>query len=388
MNDRGGSASINVSSRHVSPQHVSSRRKPWAENRLCLDYAAEAARLGPPVTPIIDAHTHIHGVHAASVYKRARDLFGVSLTYSMTTIREAPAIAEIFGDSVRFIAVPEFMAADRKHAQTAGFLDAIEKFHALGSRIVKFWTAPRSRDYGRDAGDETLMSLDNDWRRRAMDLAHSLGMMFMVHVADPDTWFSAKYADVSRYGTKESQYEPLERAITRYPGTPWLAAHMGGWPENITFLDGLLTRHENLHLDTSATKWMVRELSKHPRNEVVAFFNKWRGRLLFGTDIVTMDEHLRPAADPAMLKAAQASSEAEALELYASRYWALRTLFETGYDGESPIADTDLMMVAPAEHDEMSAPRLRGLNLPAETLRAVYRDSAMNVLERWRAEHL
>jgi len=263
----------------------------------------------------------------------------------------------------------------------------IEGLHARGARIVKFWTAPRSRDYGREVGDETLLSLDNEWRVRAMELAHSLGMMFMVHVADPDTWFEKKYADASVYGTKESQYEPLERALARHPDTPWLAAHMGGWPEDLEFLDGMLTRHANLYLDTAATKWMVRELSRSPIAGARAFFKRWRGRILFGSDIVAMDDHLARSDDPAMVKSAQASSAEEAFDLYASRYWALRTLFETGYEGGSPIADPDLAMVDPARYDEMSAPRLRGLSLPAEDVRAIEHDAAADLLEGWRAAH-
>ncbi|MHC4590503.1 MAG: hypothetical protein ACYTAQ_14535 [Planctomycetota bacterium] len=40
-----------------------------------------------------------------------------------------------------------------------------------------------------------------------------------------------------------------------------------------------------------------------------------------------------------------ASSPQEAFDLYASRYWALRTLFETDHVGPSPIADPDLALV-------------------------------------------
>ena len=43
----------------------------------------------------------------------------------------------------------------------------------------------------------------------------------------------------------------------------------------------------------------------------------------------------------------KASNPQEAMDLYASRYWALRHLFESRYDGPSPIADPDLAMVDP-----------------------------------------
>lgn len=355
--------------------------RPTAANRLLLDYRAEAARLGPPPAPIIDVHSHINGARAARIYRATRDLYGVTTTYSMTQLAEAAHVREALGETIRFIAVPEYMSQDRRRAMREGFLENIEAFHKLGSRIVKFWAAPRSRDFAEEVGDGDYAPLDSEWRMRAMEHASSLGMMFMTHVADPDTWFKTKYADASRYGTKASHYLPLERVLDRF-SAPWIAAHMGGWPEDLNFLDGLLARHDNLSLDTSATKWMVRELSLHSRERIIEFLTRWRGRVLFGSDIVTMDSHLTPDAGPRGM-GEQASSEQEAFDLYASRYWALRTMWETGYDGESPIADPDLMMVDPGRHDAMSAPRLVGKSIPADLLKSLYHDAAANLLDSW-----
>ena len=75
----------------------------------------------------------------------------------------------------------------------------------------------------------------------------------------------------------------------------------------------------------------------------------------------------------------KASTREEAFDLYASRYWALRRLWETDHDGESPIADPDLAMVDPDHHTEMDAPRLRGMSLPAEILRDFYREAALGL---------
>ena len=113
-----------------------------------------------------------------------------------------------------------------------------------------------------------------------------------------------------------------------------------------------------------------------------AFFDRWRGRLIFGSDIVTTDEHLL-ANDSSHPRGRQATSEAEARELYQSRYAALRTMYETSFDGESPIADPDLAMVDPEQFDAMSAPTLRGLSLGAEDLRALYHDTHEAVVGAW-----
>jgi hypothetical protein len=364
------------------PPSTPARRAPF--NRLGLDYRAEAARMASPVAPlpIIDAHTHINGARAARIYREARDLFGVGFTYSQTHLADIPAVREALGGTVGFVAIPNWMAADRRHAHTEGFLEGIEGFHRAGARIVKFWNAPRKVDFTEQYGDASMARLDNEWNIRGMRLAESLGYMFMVHVGDPDTWFATKYADASRYGSKPDQYLAFERLMDRF-GVPWMAAHMAGWPEDLDFLDGLLGRHPNLILDTSATKWMVRELSRHPRERLVEFLTRWKGRILFGSDIVTTDLHLSPETGPRGLGEG-ASSPEDAFELYASRYWALRTLLETGYDGESPIADPDLKMVDPSRFDDMSAPRLVGKRLPAELLRSLYVDAAEATLHAWR----
>jgi len=356
-------------------------------NRLGLDYEREATKLGTPVCPIIDAHAHINGAQAAQVYMRVCDLYGIERVYSQTQLAQADAVREVMGDRISFVAIPEYMHSDREWAHTAGFLENLDEWHARGARMVKFWGAPRLRDYVEGMGLEAdeIVPFDCDWKLRIAEKASSLGMMLMVHCADPDTWFQTMYKDAGIYGTKASQYESLERLLEK-TGMACLAAHMGGWPEDLGFLRGLLDRHPKLILDTSATKWMVRELSKHPTDDLVSFLDRYRGRVLFGSDLVTSDEHLTPTdPDSPSFGNQLANSVDEAFELYASRYWALRTMYETDYRGESNIADPDLMMVDPAGHDAMSAPRLRGHGLDRARLCTLYRDACVGTLDRWYA---
>jgi hypothetical protein len=69
---------------------------------------------------------------------------------------------------------------------------------------------------------------------------------------------------------------------------------------------------------------------------------------------------------------AKATSHEEAYDLYASRYWALRTLLERDYHGESPIADPDLHLVNPHQHNPLDAPTLRGVSLSSDSLAYLY----------------
>lgn len=349
-------------------------------NRLGLDFAAEATRFPELGYGIIDMHAHINGVEASAVWEPIASAYGVEKTLSMTRLEDVPLMRERFGDAIEFITIPDWHHADKRHGHGTDYLARIESYREQGAKIVKFWNAPRFIDFGLEAGDKHLLALDGEMRVEQMRLAERLGMICMTHVADPDTWFAAKYTDRAKYGAKLDHYAPLRRALDRF-AMPWIAAHMGGFPEDLGFLDRLLEAHPNLHLDTSATKWMVRELGRHPRDEIVSFLTKWRGRIVFGTDTVTTDEHLREG-DKLSEMGRKATSRDGAHDLYASRYWTLRMMWEGSGEVTSPIADPDLAMVHPERHGPLDAPVLRGLALPQDLLRSLYRDAALALLAR------
>lgn len=358
-------------------------------NRHNADYRAEARRLGPPAVPIIDAHAHINGEGASAVWLEAADAFGIQRVYTQTLIEQAGVVSRTLGERARFVAVPRFGSEDRAHGFTQGFLEDLTRWREeFDARVVKLWNAPRLVDFLEEQGwrvpREEIVPFDGAWRMRIAEKAVDLGMMLMVHIADPDTWFRTKYKDASRYGTKADQYPSLERLLNAFPDTPLLGAHMLGWPEDLDFLDGMLDRHPNLILDCSATKWMIRELSKHPRERLIAFMDRWRGRVLFGSDIVTSDKHLEPSPESDRAFAADlASTREEAFELYASRYWAYRTMLETDYEGESNIADPDLAMEHPDRFGPTDAALLVGKSLPEATLGTLYQGAAEATMERW-----
>lgn len=358
---------------------------PTGANRLGIDYRVEAGRL-PWSGPIVDIHAHTGGVRAAAIYKDVMDLFGVRTVFTQVRVQDAASVRSVLGDRVKFIAFPNFRESDRRHAFTEGYLEDIATFHATyGARMIKLWNAPRLRELITSDDAREIVEFDGAWRIRHAELAERLGMMFMVHVADPDTWFRTRYSDASRFGAKIDHYRGLRVMLDRFKG-PWLAAHMGGWPEDLAFLDSLLTAHPNLYLDTSATKWVVRELSAHPRDRVVAFFEKWQGRVLFGSDIVTTDEHLTPKPEAAGVArhpmADLADSPASAFTLYASRYMALRLMLETRYEGPGLIADPDLMMVDPSRYDDGSAPSYQGIGLSREVLESLYGGAAAGMFAK------
>jgi predicted TIM-barrel fold metal-dependent hydrolase len=272
--------------------------------------------------PIIDAHAHVmrakpeKGEYGPDALDQAATMlevaaeFGVRRIYSMCPPEDIPPLRERFGDRLAFNGPISKKAADEPDDAAYQLLD---RFLEQGVKIIKFWSAPRGRERG--------LFVDAPWRIEAARRARAAGVrVVMVHVADPDTWFRTTYADAAKFGTKADQYVGLERMLGLFPDLTWIAAHMGGDPEHADHLEALLERYPNLHFDTSAAKWQVREVSAH-RDAVRSLMVRKPDRFLFGSDVVT--RHGLPR------------------EHYVSRYWAHRTLWESAWEGQSPIADPD-----------------------------------------------
>jgi hypothetical protein len=68
------------------------------------------------------------------------------------------------------------------------------------------------------------------------------------------------------------------------------------------------------------------------------------------------------------------SGDDRGFDFLASRFWAHRKLWETAYNGPSPIFDPDLK--------EEEQPILRGLALPDDVIQKVYHDNAVKLLGR------
>jgi predicted TIM-barrel fold metal-dependent hydrolase len=308
--------------------------------------------------PITDVHAHVlrtrlpvpeaetpPGPEPAYTLEQAETMlavgreFGVGRTFSMCYPDDIGPLRERFGKALEFIGS---ITKKPEESEDVAY-QLLDRFLGLGVRALKFWSAPRGRERG--------LFVDAPWRIEAARRARTAGVrVVMVHVADPDRWFQTTYADAAKFGSKPEQYVGLERMIQMFPDMTWIGAHMGGDPEHPDHLEELLERYPNLYFDTSATKWQVREVS--PRREAVrSLVCRHPERFLFGTDSVT--RHGLPR------------------EHYVSRYWCQRTLWESVWEGPSPIADPDF---APPD-GQPSAPMLQGVGLPPEVVRQVYHDN-------------
>jgi predicted TIM-barrel fold metal-dependent hydrolase len=313
--------------------------------------------------PIIDVHAHVMRTRPtdtgdgppprgelgattdqAGIMLGQAEQFGIGLTYSMCYPEDIAPLRQRFGDRIAF----NGSIHKRPDEPDEAAYRLLDQFVQARVRLIKLWAAPRGRERG--------LLLDTPWRIESVKRARAAGIRaVMVHVGDPDIWFERVYADVAKYGSKKDQYRPLERMLQEFPDLTWIAAHMGGDVEHPDHLEALIERYPNLHFDTSATKWQVREASAR-RDAVRGLIMRHPRRFLFGSDLVT--RHGLVA------------------EHYVSRYWCQRTLWESGWEGSSPIADSDY---TPGTNGA-STPTLRGLALPADVLDLVYHANAERLL--------
>src|SRR5262249_2235107 len=314
--------------------------------------------------PIIDLHAHVlvtrpddppngppKGFGPGGTLDQAVEMLDVADSFGVTRIlstcypADIPPLRDRFVDRLGSNGSTSKKTLDAPDEEAYRLLD---RFLELGVEMIKFWAAPRGRDRG--------LVVNAPWRIEAARRARAAGVRtVMVHVADPDSWFRTVYADAAKFGTKADQYVGLERMLELFPDMTWIGAHMGGDAEHPDHLAALLEKYPNLHFDTSATKWVVREASRHPA-AVRDLICRHAERFFFGSDLVT--RHI--------LKR----------EHYVSRYWCQRTLWESDWQGPSPIADPDYKP-APGEPE---AGWLRGVNLPANVRRRVYHDNAAHLL--------
>jgi predicted TIM-barrel fold metal-dependent hydrolase len=302
-----------------------------------LDEARGTGFMAPPARkvacPIIDVHTHMTEPATDHELVDAARRYGIARIVAIAPLDEGLDVQARYPGEV--VIAARALIPDRRARRPIEdrAVAVVHRAHGHQVPLIKLWFAPRIRD-------RLDFLLDSPRLDRVFDAIAACGMGVLVHVSDPDRWFERKY-DSAKYGTKADQYPMLETRLRQFPTIPVIAAHMGGDPEHLDHLAALLTRYPNLFLDTSATKWIVRELGRQ-RAAAREFFRRWAERICFGTDQVVLKE-----PDPVR---------------YAVRYWVHQMFWETDLVCPSPIPDPD----------SDGPPVLRGLDLPEDVLEQIY----------------
>ncbi|MBO2520050.1 MAG: hypothetical protein CW349_10250 [Firmicutes bacterium] len=304
-------------------------------------------RVPPPTKvaiPLIDVHTHAFPDRPTHELVEAAELYQVERLVALASLEQSVEVQSQFPHMVLPGPMLDFTHWQDPDRFAATNIAVVREAARAGAPLIKLWFAPRFQD-------RVPMKLDD---ARLDPIFEEIGrqkLAVLVHVADPDIWFAKYYTDTARYGTKADQYPPLEYRLERHPEIVFISAHMGGDPEHLDHLAELMDRYPNYHVDTSATKWIVRELGRKPA-EARDFFQAYADRILFGSDqVVFRAEDAEP-------------------HRYRMRYWIHRAFWETDIRAPSPLPDGD------AEGE----PQLNGLDLPVPVLEKVYRENALRLL--------
>ncbi len=298
--------------------------------------------------PIVDAHMHTKDAASLQAYwDIAEPFYGVRHVVAIVDLATAVELKKSYGLRVQpavWAIAPRSEKEDlRDMTEFRRRKEAyLEQIAAEGFRILKLWFTPRFYEWSH-------LRLDDPALDFFFERVQKLRLAILIHVADPDFWFTQKYNDVAKYGSKADQYLQLTHRLEQFPEVIVQGAHFGGDPEHLDHLADMLQRYPNLYLDSSATKWVSREFSKHGP-AARDFLTQFADRILFGTDLVANPEREKEGKR----------------EHYATRFYVHQIMWERSGVFDSPIED----------EDSVETPRFRGLALPESVLAKFYWENA------------
>ncbi|MHA2109604.1 MAG: amidohydrolase family protein [Candidatus Hodarchaeales archaeon] len=231
----------------------------------------------------------------------------------------------------------------------------IDKAHTNEIRVLKMFVGPMFQRFTRDKNPFKI----NDQRLETVySLIDDYNMTVLVHVADPDISYLKKYGNTQKYGLKEDRINDFSNLLERFPKIPFVSAHLGCLPENLTRLGELLDNHPQLFVDTASTRWMIRELGRDVKQSK-NWFEKYQERILFGSDLGNFE------FNPKFFL-----SKHRREYYWRSRYWSQRLFWETSHQAPLPFKDKD--------NPERTT--INGLNLSKSTLEKMYYKNAEELL--------
>nr|WP_221381867.1 amidohydrolase family protein [Actinoplanes polyasparticus] len=176
---------------------------------------------------------------------------------------------------------------------TGTLIAALRRARDAGARGLKVW-----KDLGLGVTDaDGRRVLPDD--RRLTDVfaaAGELGLPVLIHTADPLAFFAPLDARNERleelaqnpdwwFGGPEHPsfdrlMQALEAVVAGAPGTTFIGAHAGCAAEDLAWVDGMLRRHANFHIDLGGR---LAELGRQPRATRRLILGH-PDRVLFGSD--------------------------------------------------------------------------------------------------------
>jgi len=323
---------------------------------------------------VIDMHVHFHprvSAHVARVME-VNNLIGVANMGSLERLGIPFAegmrlFRDVLGDRMVYFSTPDFSdVAPGFGERMAEDLERRVEEGASGLKIFK------ELGLGFRDAEGNLIPVDDERLDPLWARAGELGVPVLIHTADPYAFFLPLTPENERWDElqahpewhfgrpglpdHDSLLEQRNRVIERHPGTVFIGAHLGNYPEKLTYVDDCLDRYPNLYVDTSAR---IGEIGRHPGGEVREFFVKHQDRILFGTDwVLGWGEFVEGDAATTGLKGN-----------FEERYAAHWRFFETN--------DRDIEY---PEFPSQGRWTVNAIGLPDDVLKKIYRENAQRLI--------
>lgn len=223
-------------------------------------------------------------------------------SYGSLRYKETLKMADVLGDRMAW-----FINLDWTGIDEPGWgkreADHLARAVREGARGVKIFKA---LGLGVRLEDGSLLRIDDKrlepiWRR-----AGEVGAIIAWHVADPVAFFkpidknNERYEELSLapdwsfHGEDYPGHDELlaqrDKVVKSHPKTIFLGIHLANYPEDIDYVDRLLSECPNMYVDTSAR---LGEIGRHPPQKVRALFRKHQDRILFGSDLIITTEGMQ-----------------------------------------------------------------------------------------------
>lgn len=263
-------------------------------------YKVPETRIARAMFPIIDIHSHDYAKTDADVAEWVRTMDDVGV--ERTTILSGKSGAQFDTVYEKYMKHPKrfqvWCGFDYTGFDQPGYgaaaVQELERCNRRGAKGVGELGDKGKGMWGTEKKG-SVMHPDDPRLDPLFEKCAELRMPVVLHVADP-IWMYEKM-DVHNDGLMNAvkwrldnqpgivghsgMMEILERTVQKHPRTSFIACHFANLSYDLTRLGGMLDRNPNLHADISAR---YAETGPIPRF-VAAFYSRYAGRLLYGTDM-------------------------------------------------------------------------------------------------------
>ena len=245
------------------------------------------------MTRKIDAHMHVHDKHFAECLKSMDEndvefiVNARTLSPSEDTLAIIAKAKEISGGRIAMLSYFEWNGIERP-----GYIDRIvERFRRevdAGSKGLKIAKSLGLRQKYRD---KSWIRVDDERLDPVWAAAGEMDVPVLIHTADPIVCWTAGHRDKSRVWFGDGKHfdrldllAQREKVLARHPGTVFMNAHWGCYPEDLDHLVRLFETYPNFLADTERSKIVIvpegRENTSH-RDVLI----RYADRTMFGTDL-------------------------------------------------------------------------------------------------------